>query len=67
MSIEEPFSILPLCHICGTIRSNVTELLAATAGGPQGLGGEHQGGLVPPALLVGAALRSEACSGQAQL
>lgn len=26
MQIEEPFSILPLCHICGTIRRNVEEL-----------------------------------------
>ncbi|PRW56885.1 UPF0187 chloroplastic [Chlorella sorokiniana] len=29
VQIEEPFSILPLCHICRTIRRNVEELLEA--------------------------------------
>lgn len=68
MSIEEPFSILPLCHICGTIRRNVGELLAATAGGSQGIDAQSLGGAVavPPASLVAAALKGEGSSRQAR-
>jgi len=36
VSIEEPFSILPLCHICSTIQRNVQELHSATAAGAAG-------------------------------
>ncbi|KAL4438051.1 hypothetical protein ABPG77_004272 [Micractinium sp. CCAP 211/92] len=68
VSIEEPFSILPLCHICGTIQRNVAELLATTAGSNHDLCGQPQGGAVavPPASLVAAALRGEASSSPAQ-
>ncbi|KAL4425568.1 hypothetical protein ABPG75_009584 [Micractinium tetrahymenae] len=61
VSIEEPFSILPLCHICSTIRKNVAELLEVTAARSQGLDAELD--VVSPASLVATALHGDSCGG----
>lgn len=52
----QPFSILPLCHICRTIRRNVEELLEEHSSGTAGAGMGNSSGKPSAAALVEAAL-----------
>ena len=55
-SAPQPFSILPLCHICHTIRRNVEELLEEHSSGTAGAGMSGGSGKPSAAGLVAAAL-----------